>query len=626
MERSKGARIAYLPQVDVFPAEATVEGSLLAALADLPMEEYERTVRAKKMLRRLGFEDGATLVANLSGGWKKRLAIGCQLVQGAAPPPDGRADEPSRSRGDRLAGALSRTGEPRLRRHHPRPLLPRTDGRPDRGAQLPLQGRLLLEQGPLQRLPGEAGGVPRGGRRRAPRTRDRKSAARSSGSAADPRRARPRPRSRIDEAQEKIERLSEAKRRQRATRELEIDFAASGRRTHDLITAEGIAKTLGGRLLFRELDVHLRRGGRLGIVGNNASGKTTLLRTLAGAVPPDAGRVKHATDLRIALFDQQRDQLDKTERLRRALSPSGDTVSYLGRETHIFAWAKRFGFRADQLDTPVGDLSGGEQARVLMALMIREPADVLLLDEPTNDLDISSIEVLERALEEFPGAVVLITHDRHMLDRICTDLIGLHGDGRWANYGSVAQWQEADARRAESSEAQRPRDRNRSVSPEARPKRPGSPSPRSGSGKGWKAGSPRPRKRSRGCEAGLDDPAVATDHEKLQAAFEAHRAAQEKVNQLYARWEELERKTDRIGARRWLVSKTGLRWAAVLQASLARVSRVNGRARPQARGTSPNTGQPTRAKPSARSDAPARRAPRRSRERTRPRRRGPCRR
>src|SRR5690606_13311121 len=123
---------------------------------------------------------------------------------------------------------------------------------------------------------------------------------------------------------------------------------------------------------------HLCRGDRLGIVGNNASGKTTLLRTLARLSPPAEGSVVHATDLRISLFHQQREQLNRDERLRRALSPSGDTVSYLGRQSHIVAWAKRFGFRAAQLDTPVGELSGGEQARVLMALMIREPADVLM--------------------------------------------------------------------------------------------------------------------------------------------------------------------------------------------------------------------------------------------------------
>ena len=542
VERSKGARIAYLPQVNVFPAEATVEGSLLAALADLPMEEYERTVRAKKMLRRLGFEDGATLAAGLSGGWKKRLAIGCQLVQ---EPHLLLMDEPTNHLDlegiDWLERFLERQNLAFVVTTHDRYFLERTA---DRIVELNFRYKegffssnghysdfLEKREAFLEAEDAERRALATQVRReiewlrRGPKARQTKAS------------------SRIYGAQDKIERLSAAKRRHRADRELEIDFAASGRRTHDLITAEGISKTLGGRLLFRELDVHLRRGGRLGIVGNNASGKTTLLRTLAGAVPPDAGRVKHATDLRIALFDQQRDQLDKTERLRRALSPRGDTVSYLGREAHIIAWAKRFGFRADQLETPVGDLSGGEQARVLMALMIREPSDVLMLDEPTNDLDISSIEVLERALEEFPGAVVLITHDRHMLDRICTDLIGLHGDGYWANYGSVAQWQEADARRAEASEARASTKPEPKRKPEARPKRSGLTLPEKREWEGMEGQISAAEEEVARLQAGLDDPTVATNHEKLHAAYEAHRAAQEKVDQLYARWEELERKT-----------------------------------------------------------------------------------
>jgi ATP-binding cassette subfamily F protein uup len=203
----------------------------------------------------------------------------------------------------------------------------------------------------------------------------------------------------------------------------------------------------------------------------------------------------------------------------------------------------RFGFRPDQLETRVGDLSGGEQARVLMALMIREPADVLMLDEPTNDLDISSIEVLEGALEEFPGAVVLITHDRHMLDRLCTDLIGLHGDGHWANYGSVAQWQEADARSAEGRERAASAGAQTKTRPQARPRRASLTLPEKQEWERMEARISAAELELSRLQAELDDPAVATDHERLQAAYEAHRAAREKVHELYARWEELERKT-----------------------------------------------------------------------------------
>jgi ATP-binding cassette subfamily F protein uup len=175
-----------------------------------------------------------------------------------------------------------------------------------------------------------------------------------------------------------------------------------------------------------------------------------------------------------------------------------------------------------------------------MALMIREPVDVLILDEPTNDLDISSIEVLEGALEEFPGAVVLITHDRHMLDRVCTDLVGLHGGGRWGNYGSVAQWQLVDQERraAASTVAKESPKRD----PAARPRKSGLAFLEK---KEWDEIEARilaAEDEVARLAAELDDPAVATDHEKLHAAFETHRAAQAQSSALYARWEELEQK------------------------------------------------------------------------------------
>jgi ATP-binding cassette subfamily F protein uup len=539
VECAKGARIAYLPQADVFPPDATVEGALLSALADLPMEDYERPVRVRKMLRRLGFEEDAALVGKLSGGWRKRLAIGCQLVQ---EPDLLLMDEPTNHLDiegiDWLERFLEREKPAFVVTSHDRYFLERVA---DRIVEINprYQGGFFSSKGRYSDF------LERREAFLAAEDEERRALANDVRREIDWLRRGPSARgtkavSRIDQAHDKIDRLSEAERRSRGDGSIEIDFAASGRKTHDLITASKIEKTLGGRCLFRGLDVHLRRGDRLGIVGNNASGKTTLLKTLAEVIAPDAGRVKHATELRMALFDQQREQLDKDERLRRALCPSGDTVSYLGRKTHIVPWAKRFGFRADQLDTPVGELSGGEQARVLMALMIREPVDVLMLDEPTNDLDISSIEVLEGALDEFPGAVVLITHDRHMLDRVCTDLVGLHGGGRWGNYGSVEQWQLVDReRQAEASPVTKePPKRDLAARPKKR-------ALTFLEKKEWDEMEARILAAEDDVarrQAELDDPAAATDHEKLHAAFEAHRAAQATSSALYARWEELEQK------------------------------------------------------------------------------------
>ncbi len=542
IERAQGARIGYLPQTDVFPDDLTVEEALARALADLSTEDYERPVRVRKMLRRLGFEDAMVLASNLSGGWRKRLAIGCQLVR---EPDLLLMDEPT----NHLDIAGIRWLEAFLEREvlafvvttHDRYFLERVATRiVEINVRYP--GGFFASAGKysdfLERREAflEAEDVERRALASAVRREidwlRRSPSARSTKAAA-----------RIVEAQDKIAQLADAERRSRAADGLEIDFSASGRKTNDLMVACSIEKSLGGRRLFRDLDVRVRRGDRLGIVGNNASGKTTLLKVLARLADPDAGRVRHASELRFALFDQQREQLNKSERLRRALCPSGDTVSYLGRATHIVPWARRFGFRADQLDTPIGELSGGEQARVLMALMIREPVDVLLLDEPTNDLDLSSVELLEEALDEFPGAVVLITHDRHMLDRLCTQLLGLHGGGEWGNYGSVEQWVLADdERRAASAPAARdmqaaeraPRSRRSGLSYLEK--------------KEWDEIEERilaAEAEAARLQAELDDPETATDHEKLQAAYEAHRNARAAVDALYARWHELDMK--RVG-------------------------------------------------------------------------------
>ena len=542
VDRKSEARIGYLPQMDVLPESCSIEDALISATADLRLEPHEPAVRARKLLRRLGFEDPEADAATLSGGWRKRLALGSVLIRD---PHFLLMDEPTNHLD--LAGIvwlerfLDRAGMPFIVTSHDRYFLERVcdriveiDPRYPDGA-FSVRGRYsdFLEQREalLQTLDRERRALANEVRRevewlrRGPKARSSKAGYR------------------IDAAHQKIDQLSEATRQAAGPAKVTLDFNASGRRTHELITGTKLAKTLGGTRLFEELDVHVRRGTRLGIAGNNASGKTTLLKVLGGQMPPDAGTIKHAADLRVALFDQQRAQLDAAVTLRRALAPQGDQISFLGRSTHVAAWAKQFGFHVDQLVMPVGELSGGEKARVLMAMMMREPADVLMLDEPTNDLDIASVEILETALLAFPGAVVLITHDRHMLDRVCTDLIGLHGEGTWGMYADVEQWLDAHRRRQRSRE---PNDGTAATpAPAERAERKQTPSLTYHEKKEWagmEAAILDAESDVERLEAQLREANAAADHVRLAQSHEALQAAQDRVDALYARWEALESK------------------------------------------------------------------------------------
>ncbi len=537
----KNLRLGYVPQQDAPPEGATV-GAVLRAVAPTGHEtEAERAARIHVTLGRAGFKDPLQPVDALSGGWRKRLAIAMRLI---AAPELLLLDEPTNHLDVEgvlwLEKLLMDAPFASLVVTHDRYFLERYATRTIEirrsypGGTLAVEGGysdFLLRREEFDRTRAQERQSLENQVRREVAWLRRGAKARTSKSKA-----------RIDAAGRLIDDLDEMTARGREGTAA-IDFTATGRRTKRLIEVEGLAANAGGRPLFEGLAFTLSPGSRLGLLGPNGSGKTTLLRILEGVRAPDAGAVRRADGLRVLHFDQHRARLDAQMPLRRALAPHGDGVIFEGRPVHVAGWAARFLFRAGQLDLPLGRLSGGEQARVHIARLMLEPTDVLLLDEPANDLDIPTLEVLEENLAGFAGAVVLVTHDRYLLDRASTTILGLDGRGGSAMYASCEQWERA------REEAGAARDRPTAPAPRAAASREGSPP----GGKKlsyldareWEQMEARileAEERLRDAEADLETIEGAHDARRMLERHERCEAARAEVDALYGRWAELEAK------------------------------------------------------------------------------------
>jgi len=294
------------------------------------------------------------------------------------------------------------------------------------------------------------------------------------------------------------------------------------------------------------LSVVVTAGMRVGLVGPNGSGKTTLLRMLRGEVAPVRGEIRRADWLRVVYFDQSR-QLDMNMSLRRALAPEGDSVVYQDRVIHVASWAAKFLFTNEQLSQPVERLSGGERARVLIAQLMLQPADILLLDEPTNDLDIPTLEILEESLLEFRGSLVLVTHDRYLLDRVSTVVLGLDGQRSVQSFADYAQWESWQEERKRTTNETGPSTRvvpGFSEPPARAQKKLSYLEAREYAGMERRISEAERVLQSKRAE--LEDPAISSDAARLVTAQAAMDAAQRDLDALYTRWAELEEKADKF--------------------------------------------------------------------------------
>ena len=309
-----------------------------------------------------------------------------------------------------------------------------------------------------------------------------------------------------------------------------------------VIEADSIAKRYDDNVVIDDFSCRLQRGDRIGLLGPNGIGKTTLLRLLLGELKPDAGRLRHGANLQVAYYDQHREQLDDTMTVQENVAEGSDSVTINGHRVHIISYLQRFLFEPEKIRGPIIALSGGERNRLLLARLFTKSFNLLVMDEPTNDLDLETLEVLEELLIEYDGSLLLVSHDRAFMDHVVTATLVFEGQGRVQAYaGGYQDWlvqRPQPEKRAE-------KDRSQKSAKAVKPKRENQARKLSFNEQRELAQLPE---RIEALEAEIEDLQAVTAEvdfyqrpgDEIKATMEKVKALQDTLDEAYQRWQELD--------------------------------------------------------------------------------------
>lgn len=543
---SRGLRVSYLEQSPTFPA-----GKSIYEVLSEDINDPEQIAQVYKWMGRLSLNQGGmgpeTLVEQLSGGWKKRVAIAKELIR---EPDLFLLDEPTNHLDlesimwleDLLKGASFAT----LTITHDRLFLQRVSNRIldlDRrnpGGLLSVNGAysdylnskesLLSEQAKREdslknTLRRETEWLRRGVQARQTKQRARMD--------------------RAEDLKDEVEDLSSRNRNRTA----QVDFQSASRHPKKLIEAKGISKSYGDKKLFGPLDFLITPKTRLGLLGPNGSGKSTLIKVLLGVEQPDSGNIEYAEAIQVAHFEQSREDLDPNQSLIQTVCAEGDYVSYRGQYIFARSYLDRFLFRPEQMDMPIGKLSGGEKSRVRIAQLMLQQANVLVLDEPTNDLDLETLNVLEDSIKDFDGAVILVSHDRYFLDQIADDILAFTLDSeqrpQLERFSGYAQWEEWMKQQSKLANKQKTETSSQAkATPPNRPQRKRLSYKEKLEYEGMEQTILDTESQLEELQAQAQDPDILADPQKLSQVSAQMADVEEQIQKLYARWAELESKTE----------------------------------------------------------------------------------